>query len=302
MRYFLALCLLVASASAGAQGAPSSSMGSASTGSSSMTSPPMARPAAAANAAAGDQADYVLGPQDILKVMVFDEPALTGSFKVDGDGAFSYPYLDRVKAGGRTPRDLKEEIEKRLADGFVRRPQVSVEVEQFRARNVQVVGEVRSPGKYALVGQTTLLEALAQAGYMTSNAGSEVMILHQANGVVPPGAVTTAGVPTTRVSIQDLQQNRPGANPLLREGDTVVVNKAEKLTVTGHVRTPGQVVWERGMTVRIALALAGGVSEKGSTRGIRVLREEAGTRVELEIGIDDVVEPNDILTIRQRLL
>jgi protein involved in polysaccharide export with SLBB domain len=56
------------------------------------------------------------------------------------------------------------------------------------------------------------------------------------------------------------------------------------------------------MTVRIALALAGGVSEKGSTRGIKVLREEGGTRIELEIGIDDAVEPNDILTVRQRLL
>ena len=283
MRYILTLCLLVASTPAWAQG-----------------------PAPPSMAAAADRADYVLGPQDILKVMVFDEPSLTGSFRVDADGAFSYPYLDRVQASGRTPRDLKEEIEKRLADGFVRRPQVSVEIEQFRTRNVQVVGEVRSPGKYSLVGQMTLLEALALAGYMTSNAGSEVLILHQPSalpgGALPPGAVNTSGVPTTRVSIQELQQNRPGANPLLREGDTVVVNKAEKLTVTGHVRTPGQIVWERAMTVRIALALAGGVSEKGSTRGIKVLREEGGTRIELEIGIDDGVEPNDILTVRQRLL
>jgi polysaccharide export outer membrane protein len=239
--------------------------------------------------------DYLLGPQDTVKVTVYDEPSLTGSYRIDADGAFSYPFLERVKAAGRTTTDIKEEIQKRLADGFVQKPQVSVEIENFRTRNVSVLGEVRSPGRLPLVGQMTLLEALSQAGYVTATAGNEIMILHA------PEAAGAKGL-TTRVSLNDVQANRPDANLLLREGDTVIVDRARKVTVSGLVRNPGQVTWERGMTVRVALALAGGIAEKGSTRGIRVHRDINGKKDWMDIEQDDPVEADDIIEVRQRRL
>lgn len=240
-------------------------------------------------------ADYLLGPGDTLKVTVFDEPGLTNSFRIDADGSFSYPLLDRVKAGGRTTGEIKDEIQKRLAEGFVQRPQVTVEIEQFRPRQVSVVGMVRSPGRLTLVGQMTLLEALAQAGYVTADAGTEIHVLHE--NKLNPGSATT-----TIVQLADLQANRPDANIVLRENDLINVLRAEKFTVSGQVRNPGQFVWERNMTVRVALALAGGPTDKGSTRGIRVHRDVKGKRAQLDIDMDDPVLPGDIIEFRQRRL
>lgn len=239
--------------------------------------------------------DYQLGPGDSVKITVFDEPGLTGTYRIDPDGSFGYPLLERVRAGGRTTAELRDDIQKRLAEGFVRGPQVTVEIDQYRPRQVSIAGQVRSPGKLMLAGQMTLLEALAQAGYLTDNAGSEVHVLHAAE----PGELRGK---TTIVQLTDLQANRPEANILLREGDLVLVQEAEKITVSGYVRSPGQITWERNMTVRIALATAGGLTERGSDRGIRVMRDVKGKRQTMDIGLDDPVLPNDILVFRPRRL
>ena len=77
---------------------------------------------------------YTVGPTDILKISVFNEPDLTVSLRIDDDGSISYPLLGRLSVGGRTVRDIEEMLRKSLLDGYVRNPQVSVEVEQFRSR------------------------------------------------------------------------------------------------------------------------------------------------------------------------
>jgi polysaccharide export outer membrane protein len=251
-----------------------------------------------------ERKDYVVGPQDVLKVTVFDEPQLSGTFRVDLDGAFTYPFLGRIKAVGQSLRSIEAELAKMLADGYVRRPQVAIEVEQYRSRSVFVVGEVRSPGKYPLSVEMTLIEALAQAGSTTSSAGSEVLILHPADlaqpqqlepGVTPPGR-------TSRVNLADLQSGLAATNVILREGDTVFVPKAERFFVTGHVRSPGAYTHERGMTVLQAISLAGGLSEKGSDRGIKIVRLVNGQKREVSAKLTDLVLANDTLVIRQRLL
>jgi polysaccharide export outer membrane protein len=237
--------------------------------------------------------DYLLGPQDTVKVTVFEEPNLTGSYRIDADGSFSYPFLEKVKAGGRTTTEVRDEIQKRLlSEGFVQRPQVTVDIETFRPRSVSVVGQVRSPGTLPMVGNMTLIEALSKAGYMTETAGNEILILHAPES-------PTAIPQTTRVAIVGLQ---PETNPLLRENDTIIVDRTRKVTVSGLVRNTGQVTWERGMTVRVALALAGGISEKGSTRGIQVHRDVNGKKDWIDIDLDDPVEPDDIIEVRQRRL
>ena len=251
-----------------------------------------------------ERKDYVVGPQDVLKVTVFDEPQLSGTFRVDVDGAFTYPFLGRIKAVGQNLRTIEAELARLLADGYVRRPQVAIEVEQYRSRNIFVVGEVRSPGKYALTGEMTLIEALAQAGSTTTTAGSEVLILRSADPERPeqaePGA--TPDSRTARVNLADLQSGKILNNVMLREGDTIFVPKAERFFVTGHVRSPGAYTYERGMTVLQAVSLAGGLSEKGSNRGIKIVRVLNGQKKELGVKLSDVIQPNDTLVIRQRLL
>src|SRR5688572_2625389 len=182
-------------------------------------------PAAAATVGTTTRApDYTLGVQDSVKVTVFDEPQLSGTYRVDGDGAFAYPFLGvRITAAGRTLREVEAEITKRLIDGYVRRPQVMMEVEQYRSRYVFVVGEVRSPSKVALTGQMTLIEALAQAGYLTPNAGSEIVVTRSSAADAAPDARTQ------RVRLADVLSGR--ATVALLEGDTISVARAERFFV-----------------------------------------------------------------------
>lgn len=248
--------------------------------------------------------NYVVGAQDVLKVSVFDEPQLSGTFRVDSDGTFTYPFIGRLRAVGQTLRSIETELARLLADGYVRRPQVTIEVDQYRSRTVFIVGEVRSPGKYPLAGDMTLIEALALAGSTTTTAGSEVLILRPAeegaDAEAQPGETPESR--TTRVSLADLQSGRLGNDLLLQEGDTIFVPKAERFYITGHVRSPGAYTHERGMTVLQALALAGGLSDRGSNRGIKIVRVVDGKRTEMGVDLDDVVLPNDTIRVRQRLL
>lgn len=252
--------------------------------------------------------DYIVGPQDVLKVTVFDEPQLSGMFRVEADGTFTYPFIGRLKAVGQTLRSIEAELARLLADGYVRRPQVSIQVEQYRSRSIFIVGEVRTPGKYPLSGEMTLIEALAQAGSTTANAGSTVLILHPpetGNGAAEEKELEPGVTPdsrTTRVSLADLQAGRLASNVVLHEGDTIFVPKAEKFYVTGHVRSPGAYTYEPGMTVLQAISVAGGLSEKGSNRGIKIIRVVKGQRREIGVKLTDQIQPSDTLVIRQRFL
>src|SRR5687768_844712 len=97
-------------------------------------------------------ADYLVGPQDVLTIVVFGEADLSKTVTVDSEGTFDYPYLGRVKAGGVTARAIAEELTKKLKAYYVN-PQVSVEVAKFRSQNVIVMGYVNAPGQYALSGR-----------------------------------------------------------------------------------------------------------------------------------------------------
>ncbi|MBM3778631.1 MAG: hypothetical protein FJW23_10415 [Acidimicrobiia bacterium] len=263
--------------------------------------PPVEAPGAAP--AASDAASYMVGVEDVLKITVFGEPELSNSYRVDADGTFNYPFLNKIKAAGRPLGDIEDEIATRLRNGYVRQAQVSVEVEQYRARSIFVVGEVRSPGKVPLTAQMTLLEALAQAGYTTANAGSQVLVIRSGTGGGGAAAGSAAESNNAiRANLADLQAGRMATNVVLQEGDTVLVPPAEKFYVTGHVRAPGAFTHEPGMTVLQAVSLAGGVSEKGSTRGIKIQRVVDGEKRELNVEMTDTVEANDTIIVRQRFL
>ena len=260
--------------------------------------------AATAPAPAPRPGTYAVGPQDVLKITVFDEPSLSGSFRVDADGGFQYPMLGRLTTAGLTTRDVESLIRARLEDGYVRRAQVSVDIEQSRTRNVFIVGEVRTPGKYPLTSQMTLIEALAAAGATTPSAGTEVLILrpHDGGAAAPLRPEDADRANVTRVSLADMQMGRLSQNVTLAEGDTIFVPKAERFFVTGQVRNPGAFVFERGITVLQAISLAGGLSEKGSSRRLKVVRTVDGKRSEQKVDLADTIEAGDTLVVPQRLL
>src|SRR5260370_6603293 len=83
---------------------------------------------------AQSSADYVIGPQDVLTIQVFDQADLGGKYTVEADGTFTFPLIGRVKAGGMTLRNFETDLKRKLADGYFKNPQVSVAVEQYRSQ------------------------------------------------------------------------------------------------------------------------------------------------------------------------
>lgn len=252
---------------------------------------------------------YLVGPSDVLSIKVFDEPSLSGdTFSVDSDGTISYPFLQRVAVRGKTLNEIEQIITSGLRNGFVKNAQVSVQIASYRSRAIYVLGEVKMPGKYTIEGQVTLLEVIAKAGSFTPTAGPELIVLRYKDGMAAAVAATPAlpgakdAAELVRVNIEDLKNGRFTANFLLQDSDTIQVPAAERYYVTGFVKTPGSFVLRPGMTVQQAIAEAGGLTERGSNRGIKITRKVNGKDVDIDAKMSDLVRANDTIKVRQRLI
>ena len=249
---------------------------------------------------------YVIGPQDLLKITVFDEPDLTNTYRVDPDGFITFPLISRISAANLTIGEFQDRLREMLANGYIRNPQVRVDVDQFKSQQVYVIGEVRSPGKIPMTGTLNLLEALALAGSPTASASNEIVIAHPKRPVASPSDDKSRAMPDekdadiVRVSLKDLQLGKAGQDITLRDGDIINVPKALSFYITGQVRNPGSLIWEPGMTLQQALALAGGLTDRGSTRGVTASRLVNGKLVDVPLKLTDKVLANDTITVRQR--
>jgi polysaccharide export outer membrane protein len=255
-------------------------------------------------APATQDVNYVVGPSDILRVNVYNEPQMSGPFRIENDGYFSYPFLGRVKAAGRTVADVAAMLRLRLADGYLRDPQVTVEVDAFRSQSVFVMGEVRTPGKYILSGSSTLLDALAQAGSTTAAAGIDVLVLHPnaGPGSLAPTFPERGDAAIEHVNLREIEDGRLSRNVTIRDGDTIFVPRVDRFYVVGMVRNPGSFPLERNMTVLQAISTAGGITERGSNRRLRIERIVNNKRKQLDAKPTDIVQAGDTIVVPQRRL
>lgn len=244
--------------------------------------------------------DYLVGAHDLLKITIYGEPLLSGALRVDNDGSFPFQYLGRVKAEGLTTAQVEKTLRDRLGDGYLRNPQVSVEVLEYRSQSVFVTGEVRLPNKYSLPGNSTLMDVLTLAGSVTSNAGTWVQITHARAGVKGLGPAVTTEY-DARVNLRDIQTGK-AQNIQVQDGDTIFVPKAERVWVVGQVRNSGGIPFEDGMTVFQAISAAGGINEKGSNNRIEIIRIENGQRKTIDAKQTDILKPGDQVNVRARRL
>ncbi len=249
------------------------------------------------------QSDYVVGAQDVLTITVYDQEDLSGKFKVESDGSFSFPLIGRVTAAGETLRTIEGDIRKRLSDGYIRNPQVTAAIETYQSQRIFIMGEVRAPGAYALTGDMTVIEALSRAGSTTAAASDEVMIVRPQSGKAAGGPLApsdTENAEIIRINVRELQEGALSQNVSLRDGDTLVVPKAQAVYVFGQVRAPGAYPADKGTTVLQALSLAGGVTDRGSTSRLVIVRTVDGKKKELKAKLTDIVEPGDTLIVKER--
>jgi polysaccharide export outer membrane protein len=248
--------------------------------------------------------DYVVGPQDVLTITSYDQADLSGKFTLEADGTFTYPLIGRVKAGGLTLRALEDSLKKRLKDeGFFRNPQITVSVETYKSQKVFVVGEVRTPGTYPLSGDMSLVEAIARAGSTLPTASGEAIVVHPAHGASGPTLPNQdAAAKNERVDLRAMQNGVFTHNIVLRDGDTIFVPRAESVYVFGQVKNPGAYpLQQKDTSVLQALSLAGGITDRGATTRIRIVRMVGGEKKELKVNLSDVVLPGDTVIVAERI-
>ena len=245
---------------------------------------------------------YKIGLNDEVKITVYEEPDLSMMYRVDADGSISFPLIGRVQAAGGTLAELQQRITAMLAAGYIRNPQVRAEVNQYKSQFVYVIGEVRAPGKITMTGTTmTLLEALALAGSPTPSASNEVIVVHpkRPNATTAPTGTDIEGARIT-VNRKDLELGKAGQDVVLLDGDIINVPSAQHFYIIGMVRNPGTHVLDPGMTIQQAIALAGGLNERGSDRRIKISRLVKGRLTELSVNLEDKIQPGDTITISGR--
>jgi polysaccharide export outer membrane protein len=249
------------------------------------------------------QENYTVSRQDVLNVTVFEQPDLSGKFTVAADGTCTLPLVGRVKAAGLTLREFEGQIKTHLAAGFIRNPQVSVSLDQFRGQRVFIFGGVSAPGMYPLTDDMTLVEALTKAGY---GGSSEAVIVRSPNarGPIMPDQAGDAEV--IRVNLREFEKEvetgRLARNVMLKDGDTIYVPRVDRsrVFVSGEVRNPGAFSIPEGTTVIQAITLAGGITEKASTSRIRISRLVDGKQKTIKAALGDIVQPGDTIIVPER--
>jgi len=118
-----------------------------------------------------------LGPGDVFEVSVFGEPTLSGTHRIAPDGAIQFPLINRVEVDGLTASEIADELRRRLQDGFLREPSVSVFVKEYGSKKVFVLGEVQRPGTFPFTAGMNIVEAITLAGGFKDSANANYVIV-----------------------------------------------------------------------------------------------------------------------------
>lgn len=244
---------------------------------------------------ATSKTDYVIGAGDVIRVTVFQSPDLTLETRVPESGVVAYPLLGTVKLGGLTIGEAEKRIAEGLREGkFVKQPQVSILITQLRGNQASVLGHAVRPGRYSLeLSNTRLSDLMALAGGVAPD-GSEILTV----------VGTRDGKPfRTQIDFRTLFRGANAANDIvIQNNDVVYVDRAPQIYIYGEVQRPGPLRLERGMTVLQALAAGGGLTLRGTQRGIKVHRKGAdGAVKELTPGLQDQLQQEDVVYVRESL-
>lgn len=239
-------------------------------------------------AVAADQ----LGPGDLLKISVYGSPDLTTETRVSQAGAISFPLVGQVPVAGQTVAQAERAIAQKLeAGGYVKKPAVNIVVTAIQSQLVSVMGQVNRPGRFPLEGKRSVMDMLALAGGIAADGGDSISLIRTRNGA------------TSREEIDVVEMVRAGQlskNYELQAGDVLFVERAPKFYIYGEVQRPGGFRLERGMNVTQALAAGGGLSPRGTERGLLIKRRGADGSIQaIKAKADDLVQVDDVVFVKE---
>lgn len=231
----------------------------------------VAQTTGSAAAASKEPATYVVGPGDILEVTVLDQADVSRSTTVQPDGRFTMPLLGEIEVAGKTVGEIRDFVTKRLGQEFLVNPQVEVRVREFASQFALVLGEIVSPGRRALRGNTRLIDLLIESGGFRPNASGEIMV-QRTDGVFANGEKFVRFRLGNTVGMTNTDQLN--AELVLKHGDVITASPKFYVTVAGEVGRPGRVVLENDLTLLGVIADSGGLAKFGSSK-VLVIRSKA---------------------------
>jgi polysaccharide biosynthesis/export protein len=241
------------------------------------------------------QSRAILGPGDSVRVTVFQNPDLATEARISERGTLAFPLLGEIALGGLSTSDAAARIAEGLVQGkFVVNPQVSVNLVDVRSRQVSILGQVARPGRYALDGvRTSLTDMLALAGGINATGDDNVTLMAHRGGEARTVEIDVPAIFRTGDLSRDVE---------LQAGDTIFVPRAPTFYIYGEVQRAGAYRLEPAMTVMQALSVGGGVTPRGTERGVKVNRRIADGAVrKLEVSLNDRVEAGDVIYVAERL-
>ena len=224
--------------------------------------------------------DYRIGPKDLLEITVFGLPELSQTVRVSEDGSITMSLLGRVEVSGLTAQELEKKLASILDKQYTKEARVTVFIKEYQ--KVSVIGAVGRPGMYELVGPTTLLQVIAQAGGLTAQAMNELFVYR----------IGKDGKPTTiTIKVEELMTGgNQNINIELQPKDvvTVPIDQMLNVFVYGEVRTPGTVPFLRSKRITLlqAIAQAGGPTEWAKKSKVMIKRKDNKTGKEMKINVN----------------
>jgi len=246
---------------------------------------------------------YIIGREDVLDITVWQSPDLTKSVIVRSDGTIDYPILGSIPALGLTTEELQKRIQEKLAQGYVKSPQVAVTIKEYNSKKILVFGQVGKPGLYKLRGEMPLLELLFMVGGVNADAKRMTIIRPPQTsadaipaGLLPhgsPGQGGNEGSSAMEVDLTSLlSKGDLSQNVTILPGDTLYFSSGtgQRYYVLGQVGKPGPYEWVQDITLLEAIKLAEGVNERGAPNRIKVRKTIAGQKQEIKVNIVDIMK------------
>lgn len=237
--------------------------------------------------------EYLLGGGDTVNISVYDQPDLSAVARISQDtGAITYPLLGEVKIAGLTPEAAGKKIANLLkSNGIIKFPEVTLSVKDYLSQAIPVMGQVNKPGEYTLRGESRVVDLIAQAGGVKEDAADVIIVVKHENG-----QQVRHEIDLLQFYAGDMSQNVK-----VSEGDFILVPKMDSFYIHGEVKRPGSYRLERGMTAMQALSVGGGLTERGSLKGMKVTRRKPdGSTESVSVGLTDLLKPNDVLYVKER--
>ena len=243
-------------------------------------------------AGAASAAETPLGPGDVVKLSVYGNPDLALETRISEAGTITFPLVGQVEIGGLSVAAAEKKIGNMLErGGYLKKAQVNMIVTTLPSQQVAVLGHVNRPGRYPVEGKRSVLDLLAMAGGMSAEGGDSISLVRNGKGNV------------TRETIDIVQMVRSGQldqNIDVAGGDVIYVERAPRFYIVGEVQRPGAFKVERSMTVLQALSAGGGLTARGTDRGIRITRRDAnGKPTTIDARHDDIVQVDDVITVKE---